>query len=121
MDCLEITLPFPPSVNALYGGGSGQRRFPSKAYKAWLAKAPELPDRMIGEVDLEYRFWFPDRRNRDAENYVKAVSDYLVAQGVIADDNWMIVRRMTLIPMGIDKKFPRVDITIKRAAHSDTR
>jgi crossover junction endodeoxyribonuclease RusA len=103
----------------LYGGGSGQRRFPSKSYKAWLAKTPALKHRVSGEIELEYGFWFPDRRNRDAENYVKAVSDYLVNQGVIEDDNWMIVRRMTLIPMGIDKKYPRVDIIIKTAGLLD--
>ena len=54
---IEISLPFPPSINALYGGGSGQRRFPSKKYKAWLAAVPELKQRVSGAIELEYQFF----------------------------------------------------------------
>ena len=110
---LQITLPFPPSINGLYGGGSGQRRFPSKQYKAWLAKCPRLEPHKFGSIDIEYHFYFPDNRNRDSENYIKAIGDYLVNEGVLLDDNWRVVKKMTLIPMGIDKKNSRVEIVLK--------
>lgn len=110
---MKITLPFPPSVNALYGGGSNQRRFPSKKYKAWLASCPELESAKLKSVTIEYNFYFPDNRNRDSENYIKALGDYLVNEGVLEDDNWRVVQKMTLNPMGIDRKNARVEIIIE--------
>ena len=110
----NLVLPFPPSVNGLYGGGSRQKRFPSKKYKQWLASCPELPDYSWHPVRITYKFYFPDNRERDTENYVKAVSDYLVKQGVIKDDNWRVVSSMLLLPMGIDRKNPRVEIRIEK-------
>lgn len=110
----NLVLPFPPSVNGLYGGGSRQKRFPSKKYKQWLASCPELPDYSWYPVRITYSFYFPDNRERDTENYVKAVSDYLVKQGTIKDDNWRIITSMLLLPMGIDRKNPRVEIRIEK-------
>lgn len=46
-----VILPFPPTVNSLFGGGSKQKRFPSKKYKAWKAACPQLEDYEI--VDSE--------------------------------------------------------------------
>ena len=105
-----IVLPFPVSVNALYNGGSAQKRFPSKRYKAWLKEVPELEPLELTECKLEYRFYFPDNRNRDSENYTKCVSDYLVKSRVIIDDNWHVVREMKLVPVEIDRKNPRVEV-----------
>lgn len=108
----RITLPFPVSVNQLYGGGSGQKRFPSKKYKSWLASCPILPAYNFDGVDLFYKYFYPDNRERDAENYVKAVSDYLVKRGVIRDDCWQCVRTLQISSGGIDKNNPRVEITV---------
>lgn len=108
----RFTLPFPVSINALLGGGSSQKRFPSKKYKAWLFGCPKLPALGLTNVKLQYNYWFADNRARDCENYVKCVSDYLVKQGVIQDDSWQHIKAMVLIPMGIDKVNPRVEIII---------
>lgn len=110
---LKFTLPFPPSVNALYGGGSKQQRFPSKQYKAWLKNCPPIRSLNLEYVKLTYNYWFPDRRERDSENYIKAVSDYLVKQNVIANDSWKNILEMTIRPMGVDKLNPRVEILIE--------
>jgi Holliday junction resolvase RusA-like endonuclease len=96
----------------MFGGGSGQQRFPSKKYKTWLKACPELPAHNFDSVTLEYRFYFPDNRNRDSENYVKAVSDFLVKACVLVDDNWHVVKSMLLLPMGIDRGQPRIEIVI---------
>ena len=109
---IKITLPFPPSVNSLYGGGSAQKRFPSKKYKEWLLLCPKLTAHGQNSVHLTYKYYFKDNRDRDCENFCKAVSDYLVKQKVIEDDNWKVVKSLTLIPMGIDRLNPRVEIEI---------
>ena len=108
-----IILPFPVSVNQLYAGGSGQQRFPSKKYKAWLQSCQHLNPYGFDSVSLHYRYYFPENRSRDTENYVKCVSDYLVKESVITDDNWHVVKDMRLTPMGIDKQNPRVEVEIK--------
>ena len=108
-----ITLPLPPSVNSLYEGGSKQKRFPSKRYKTWLAVCPRLPMHNLANVKLRYDFYMPDNRARDCANLEKAITDFLVKQGVIIDDSWQYILEMTLRAMGIDKKNPRVEITIE--------
>lgn len=112
MDSCKITLPFPPSVDGLYGGGSKQKRFPSKRYKEWIAKCPELHERIYGIVHIEYKFFWPDKRRRDGQNYMKATTDYLVNNGVIEDDNWEIVTSENWTHGGVDKENPRVEITL---------
>jgi Holliday junction resolvase RusA-like endonuclease len=119
MGCIEIILPFPPSVNGLYGGGSGQQRFMSKKYKAWLQSCPPLDERIDGPVHIHYRFFWPDARIRDGQSYFKAVTDYLVKEKVIPDDNWKIVDSECWSHGGIDRKIPRVEISIKKVALHD--
>lgn len=109
---IKIILPFPVSINSLYGGGSGQRRFPSKRYKLWLASCPRLEPLQLNNIRLDYLYYFPDYRERDCENYVKCVSDYLVNQNVIKNDDWRSIYEMRLIPIGIDRKKARVEIDI---------
>jgi Holliday junction resolvase RusA-like endonuclease len=109
----KFILPFPPSVNGLYGGGSGQKRFPSKKYKAWLAQCPELTYCGLNQpLIINYKFSWPDLRIRDGQNYMKAPLDYLVNQGVLKDDNWTIVIGETWSHTGIDRKNSRVEIEI---------
>lgn len=111
---IKITLPFPPSVNALFGGGSKQKRFPSKAYKQWWKDCPQLEPLGLMFVEIEYQFWFPDKRTRDSQNYIKAVTDYLVKQNFIVSDAWEFINFEGLRPMGVDKVNPRVDVFIKQ-------
>ncbi len=108
-----ITLPFPVSVNALYGGGSGQQRFKNPKYKAWLAACPILKPYKIKKAMACYRFFMPDNRERDIDNLTKCVSDYLVKQQVIIDDNWKVIPDLWLSSGGIDKKNPRVEIGLE--------
>jgi Holliday junction resolvase RusA-like endonuclease len=114
MDRLEITLPFPPSVNSMFGGGSAQKRFPSKKYKAWLASCPKLYAAKFERCSIWYKFYFPDKRERDSQNYIKAATDFLVKQKVIINDDWKVITEERITPMGIDKENPRVEITILR-------
>lgn len=107
-----ITLPVPPSVNSLYGGGSRQRRFKSKKYKAWIESCPDIPVSGYENIGLCYTFYMPDNRARDLDNHAKAIGDYLVANKFIKDDSWQCLNKLVLIAAGIDRKNPRVEITV---------
>lgn len=95
MACSQILLPFPPSANNLFPSGRSGRRFASPEYKAWktlaglhLNSQPEHTH--PGDVRVVYEFHHPDRRKRDLFNLEKALSDMLVAHGVIADDSRIV-------------------------------
>ncbi len=90
---IVITLPLPPSVNALYAGKG--RRYKSKRYEAWIieARSALVMQRFTpyGPVPLSvhYKFGRPDKRVRDLLNYPKALDDFMVDMGIIADDSWI--------------------------------
>lgn len=116
MILFQCKLPLPPSVNSLYGGGSGQKRFPSKKYKAWLLSCPKLQELNIDEpITVEYIFTFPDKRARDLSNMVKAPEDFLVNSKVIKDDNYNIVTKILLRHDGFKKGLGQVLIVLRQA------
>ena len=87
---VEITLPFPPSVNALYSTNwLTKKRFKSKRYETWISNAIKLThfQYVRGKVKATYEFGRPDNRRRDVANYEKAVSDFLVAASFLRDDS----------------------------------
>ena len=96
---LNLSLPYPPTLNTLYPTGkNNNRRFKSGKYKAWIKAAEAMfyeqhPHFLVasapttkGKVDVQMRFGRPDKRRRDLANLEKAVSDFLVHVGVIEDD-----------------------------------
>lgn len=112
-DCVaKITLPFPPSVNELFGGGARQQRFPSTKYKAWLRSCPPLTPLNLTNVKLDMKVYFPSNRQSDLDNRLKAINDYLVKKKVIVDDSWQHLKQITITAMGIDKDNPRVEILV---------
>lgn len=116
---MDIVLPSPVSANQLYGGGSKQRRFKTKKYKAWIASCPKLhKNHNFYEIELEYTFFFKTKRLADVGNFEKGVTDYLVAQGIIEDDNWQVVKKIVLIFGGIDKLNPRAEVKIRQYEQS---
>lgn len=44
---------------------------------------------------------------------MKVLTDYLVSEGVFADDNWRNIVGEQWFSGGIDKENPRVEITIR--------
>lgn len=111
---VQLSITVPPSINGLFGGGSGQRRFPSKAYKSWKKEVgkPDCAGLMIDSCKIEYKYFFKDNRARDCENFTKAISDWLVENKVIVDDSWQHVQEMLLLCGGIDRERPRVEVTV---------
>ena len=108
----KIELPFPPSVNSLFGGGSKQKRFKSKKYVAWIKSCPAIPAAKHSNIGLCYNFYMPDNRARDLDNHIKPLNDYLVANEFIIDDSWQHLNQLLVKHSGIDKSNPRVEITI---------
>lgn len=88
---VEIALPRPPSVNRLWRMGNG-RMFKSAEYTAWIAKCfqsiqgAKVPS-VLGKYKLMIRVARPDKRRRDIDNYIKAVSDFLQSAKIIQDDS----------------------------------
>ena len=88
---VELTLPFPPSVNALYSTNwKTKKRFKSERYCRWIERAIKHMTRFPvarGKVKALYEFGRPDNRKRDVANYEKAVSDFLTHTVILNDDS----------------------------------
>lgn len=88
-----IYLPFPPTVNGLYNGKV--RRFKSNKYKDWIESATKKILKQdyaffTKECEVVMSFVKPDNRKRDVANLEKAVGDFLVFAGVLADDSLIV-------------------------------
>lgn len=74
---------------------------PSKNYREWhkaalqelaLQTKPESP--IDSAVRIQLRFIHGDLRRRDSDNGCSSVLDLLTDAGILADDNWQIVRQI---------------------------
>jgi crossover junction endodeoxyribonuclease RusA len=90
---VELSLPFPPSVNALFFNVPGRGRVKTDTYTGWENEAAWLlasqkPGRIVGDYEIEITAFRPDKRRRDLGNLEKGISDLLVSQRVIQDDRF---------------------------------
>jgi crossover junction endodeoxyribonuclease RusA len=89
---LELSLPFPPSVNSLWRVGRSGGMYRSPKYAEWRKSAlwevtAQVRTRKIkGEYKLTVHVVRPDKRHRDLDNIIKALSDILESSGVIEND-----------------------------------
>jgi len=88
-----VLVPLPPSVNGMYVNVPGRGRVPSKAYTTWKRAAVPVLKRMprpesfpveVRYVILPGNGW---RWSADVGNREKALTDAVVAAGVLPDDN----------------------------------
>ena len=94
-----LLLPFPPSVNGMFTNVRGRGRVPTKRYKLWrdeasfmLMQQPTI--KFEGRADIIISL-SKGRSNSDCDNYIKAVLDCLVTNGILEDDSKPFVRSVT--------------------------
>lgn len=121
---VTIVLPLPIQVlqpNCTVGsfGGRMLKASAIKRYRALtcLAVESECVETMPwGKVVVQAKFFYKDKRKRDQDNAMgslKAAYDGIVDSGLVADDDYKHMKR-TYMDFGIDKKHPRVELTITR-------
>ncbi|WP_373962508.1 RusA family crossover junction endodeoxyribonuclease [Kosakonia sacchari] len=120
---MKLILPFPPSVNFYWrapnkGPLKGRhliseagRKFRSEACAAIIDQLRRLPKPSTELAAVEILLYPPDSRNRDIDNYNKALLDSLTHAGVWEDDSQ--VKRM-LVEWGPVVKGGRVEISITK-------
>ena len=114
---LSMSLPVPPSVNAIYyntrGGG---RRLTSKAEK-YIRDVRALANMFVDDSKWEKKndhtwiymdmiFYFPDKRTRDSHNCLKILLDAL--EGIVFNNDMFVMPRINSVEF--DKDNPRVEI-----------
>lgn len=92
--------------------GSYTFMIPGKTYKAWHALAvPQVPKcRVESPTAVTMTFYAKTKRKADLTNRAESVMDLLVDCGVLEDDNYFAVPKVTLVFAGVDKEQPRVEI-----------
>lgn len=94
-----MTLPFPPSINALYRAVGG-RSIMSAKYREWRDEAgwgmaAQRAGKVQGPVSVSVSLVAPDKRKRDLDNVgFKAVIDLLVSHQIIEADDSTCVRKI---------------------------
>lgn len=95
---MNLSLPYPPSVNTYYATVNGRRVLSSKGrdYKRTVAFMVGKVEQITGRVGVGIELFMPDKRRRDIDNVQKALLDALQHAGVYEDDSQidvLLVRR----------------------------
>lgn len=110
---LNLTIPFPPSVNT-YWGFKGSQRFLTSRAKAFktLVNSEFVRSGHEGfasdRLKIHIELYPPDRRIRDIDNVVKSTLDALCQSAVFDDDGQidvLLVERKNVIKWGAAKIF----------------
>ncbi len=113
---MKLTLPFPPSVNGYWRAtntgmkiSASGRSFRSHAIAAILTQLKRRPQPITVNVEVTVLLYPPDKRNRDLDNYQKALFDSLTHAGVWVDDRQ--IKRFT-VEWGEQVKQGKAEVTI---------
>jgi len=118
---MKLVLPFPPSVNTYWrsptkGPLKGRvlisakgRAYKSSVRKAVIEQLRALPKASAALADVDIVLYPPDLRDRDIDNFNKALFDSLTYASVWVDDNQ--IKRLC-IEWGEKVKGGKVEITI---------
>lgn len=112
-----IRLPvIPPSFNRVAGRNEWEYREQKKRITEHvrLLALQYRPKSPFDKAKVTIRYYFPDARRRDPDNYSgKFLLDGLTKAGIIVDDSF---QHITLkLEAEIDKKNPRTELWIKEA------
>lgn len=111
---LEFILPFPPSVNSKYNITKGRRSKGEKVLQWTDVAATALRQQRIQPVThrvvILYELFTPDYKERDAPNYEKFTTDFLVDYGILKGDSRRYVKGVYSFWNDIDGKAVNVKL-----------
>jgi crossover junction endodeoxyribonuclease RusA len=96
---IELTLPWPPSVNTYWRNFDGRMIISAKGreYRETVGDQMILQKAIkhfTGRLCVEIEAWRPDKRRRDLDNLLKATLDALAHAGVYEDDSQIVDLRI---------------------------
>ena|SRR3990167_2482946 len=106
----EVTLPVPPSVNAMYRRRGGYGMYKTEEANEWVNKCLRKIKKVepfVREVEVSMYFFF--KRETDLDNRIKALLDILQESGVIKNDKQV---HSLLAFKEFDKDNPRVEVRV---------
>ncbi|MFY7236014.1 RusA family crossover junction endodeoxyribonuclease [Enterobacter cloacae complex sp. IR5450] len=118
---MKLVLPFPPSVNTYWrlqtkGPMKGRvlisekgRAYKSNVRRSVIEQLRAMPKASTAFADVEIILYPPDYRDRDIDNFNKAIFDALTYASVWVDDKQ--VKRLT-VEWGEKVKGGKVELTI---------
>ena len=113
---MKLILPFPPSVNTYWRNtrkgvliSASGRCFRSNAFAAVLEQLKRRPQPITVNVQVTVLLFPPDKRQRDLDNYLKALFDSLTHAGVWGDDSQ--IKRFS-VEWGATMKKGKAEVTI---------
>jgi crossover junction endodeoxyribonuclease RusA len=107
---MNLVLPLPPSVNALYRH-HGHITYKTKVAKDWIKeclKLVKVKKPMQGRVDLSVNLYL--KRDRDIDNSLKCLLDLIQEAKIIENDSQIY---SLLVIKDFDKLQPRVELCIE--------
>lgn len=106
----------PPSNNKFMGNSRNFNEYRHEKERwHWLIKAAITgkPPDAIQKAVVKIKYFFPDKRRRDPDNYSgKMILDPLVREGIIADDSFNNIR--LVLSAEVDRDNPRTEIEIEK-------
>lgn len=108
MNQIQISLPYPPTVNH-YWGQLGSKKFLGKKGKefreaVFLCCLNARKGTLNGRLHMEVYLYPPDKRKRDVDNVLKPLLDALEHAGVYENDSQidkLCITRMEVKPQGL--------------------
>ena len=99
MEMIEITLPWPPSVNTYWRNFDGRMIISARGreYRETVGDQMTLQTMVKhfkGLLRVEIEAFRPDKRRRDLDNLLKATLDGLAHAGVYEDDSQIVDLRI---------------------------
>ena len=113
----------PPSNNQFIGNSRNFNYYRKEKEKwHWLIKAAikEKPEKPMDKAIVKIKYYFPDKRRRDPDNFSgKMILDPLVREGILVDDSFGHIQ--LCLCADVDKESPRTEIEIKEVGTNDRR
>lgn len=102
---IELTLPFPPTLNTYYRNVNGVMKISEKGRAYSKAVADQVliqrgAKHLTGRLSVAILAYVPDKRRRDLDGMFKALLDSLTKAGVWGDDSQIDALQITRMPVG---------------------